>query len=170
MSNIFPYMERDEWHPQPFVLFKVETVFRWNWRVPKLSSRVQEPRHVCIRPEISDSYIVEGLDIYSVPLQYECRRIEKFGISSDSCSEDRQFKSVSCNYYPLLRWNLERKVCIVIKTITKEGIQSLIDKKILKPYSGGYMNSRGYHVGYYKTCGNKRYIEDWYADKAEKLK
>lgn len=101
---------------------------------------------------------------------YECRRIEKFGISSDSCSEDRQFKSVSCNYYPLLRGNLERKVCIVIKTITKEGIQSLIDKKILKPYSGGYMNSRGYHVGYYKTCGNKRYIEDWYADKAEKLK
>lgn len=98
------------------------------------------------------------------------RRIEKFGISSDSCSEDRQFKSVSCNYYPLLRGNLERKVCIVIKTITKEGIQSLIDKKILKPYSGGYMNSRGYHVGYYKTCGNKRYIEDLYADKAEKSK
>ena len=142
----------------------------WTYRVVQLSSRVQEPRHVCIRPEISDSYIVEGLDIYSVPLQYECRRIEKFGISSDSCSEDRQFKSVSCNYYPLLRGNLERKVCIVIKTITKEGIQSLIDKKILKPYSGGYMNSRGYHVGYYKTCGNKRYIEDWYADKAEKLK
>ena len=116
------------------------------------------------------NFHLKTLDIYSVPLQYECRRIEKFGISSDSCSEDRQFKSVSCNYYPLLRGNLERKVCIVIKTITKEGIQSLIDKKILKPYSGGYMNSRGYHVGYYKTCGNKRYIEDWYADKAEKLK
>lgn len=80
------------------------------------------------------------------------------------------FNSYTCNYYPLLRGNLERKVCIVIKTITKEGIQTLVDKKILKPYSGGYMNSRGYHVGYYKTRGSKRYIEDRYADEVEKLK
>ena len=61
-------------------------------------------------------------------------------------------------------------MCIVIKPITKQGIQSLVDHNFLKPYYKGYLNNRGNHVGYYKTCGDKRYIEDWYADKAEKLK
>ena len=71
----------------------------------------------------------------------------------------------------LLLWREFRtKGGFIIKPITKQGIETLIEKKYLKPYSGGYMNSRGYHVGYYKTCGGKRYIEDRYADQAEKLK
>ena len=29
----------------------------------------------------------------------------------------------------------------------------------------GYVNPKnGEHIGYYKTCGNKKYIEDYYAD------
>ena len=58
----------------------------------------------------------------------------------------------------------------IIKPITKQGIQALVDHKLLMPYYEGYLNNRGYHVGYYKTCGGKRYIEDWYAEKAETLK
>ena len=44
-----------------------------------------------------------------------------------------------------------------------------MDKGIIRNTHKGYINKKGYHVGYYKTTGNKRYIEDYYADKAKSL-
>ena len=34
----------------------------------------------------------------------------------------------------------------------------------------GFVSKTGYHVGYYRTSSGKRYVEDWYADKAQELK
>ena len=58
-----------------------------------------------------------------------------------------------------------------MKEISKEGIQKLIEKGFLKNTRDGYVNpKKDYRVGYYKTCGGHRYIEDWYADKAKTLR
>ena len=58
-----------------------------------------------------------------------------------------------------------------MKEISKEGIQKLIEKNFLKNTGKGYVNpKKDYRVGYYKTCGGHRYIEDFYADMAKKLK
>ena len=36
---------------------------------------------------------------------------------------------------------------------------------IIRHTHRGYVNPKnGEHIGYYKTCGNKKYIEDYYAD------
>ena len=52
-----------------------------------------------------------------------------------------------------------------------DGIQKLIEKGFLKNTGKGYVNpKKNYRVGYYKTCGGHRYIEDFYADMAKKLK
>ena len=59
-----------------------------------------------------------------------------------------------------------------LKEISKEGIEKLIKNGFLKNTSKGYVNpKKNYHVGYYRTngAGAKRYIEDFYADMAEKL-
>ena len=57
-----------------------------------------------------------------------------------------------------------------MKEISKEGIQKLIEKGFLKNTGKGYVNpKKNYVVGYYKTCGGHRYIEDFYADMAIKL-
>ena len=58
-----------------------------------------------------------------------------------------------------------------IKQITKQEIQKLLDAGILRNTHRGYVNRKGNEVGYYRTTGvgKKRYIEDWYANKAQKL-
>ena len=57
-----------------------------------------------------------------------------------------------------------------LKEISKEGIQKLIKNRFLKNTADGYVNpKKNYRVGYYKTCGGHRYIEDFYADMANKL-
>ena len=57
-----------------------------------------------------------------------------------------------------------------LKAISKEGIQKLIKNGFLKNTGKGYVNpKKNYRVGYYKTCGGHRYIEDWYSDMANKL-
>lgn len=56
---------------------------------------------------------------------------------------------------------------IIIKPISKKEIEKLMDKGIIRNTHKGYINKKGYHVGYYKTSGNNRYIEDYYADKAK---
>ena len=58
-----------------------------------------------------------------------------------------------------------------LKEISKEGVQKLIERGFLKNTGNGYVNpKKDYRVGYYKTCGGHRYIEDWYADKAKQLR
>ena len=57
-----------------------------------------------------------------------------------------------------------------MKEISKNEIQKLIEKGFLKNTGSGYVNpKKNYRVGYYKTCGGHRYIEDWYSDMAKKL-
>lgn len=57
-----------------------------------------------------------------------------------------------------------------MKEISKAGIEKLVKAGILKNTNRGYVNpKKNYCVGYYKTCGGYRYIEDWYADMAEKI-
>lgn len=58
-----------------------------------------------------------------------------------------------------------------MKEISKDGIEKLIKAGIIKNTGEGYVNpKKNYRVGYYKTCGGRRYIEDWYADKAKNLR
>ena len=58
-----------------------------------------------------------------------------------------------------------------LKQITKQEIQKLLDAGVLRNTHRGYVNRKGNEVGYYRTtgAGKKRYIEDWYANKAQKL-
>lgn len=58
-----------------------------------------------------------------------------------------------------------------LKQITKQEIQKLLDAGIIRNSSKGYVNRKGNEVGYYRTSGaaKKRYIQDWYADKAQTL-
>ena len=63
-----------------------------------------------------------------------------------------------------------KKEWIIIKEITKEGIEKLIKAGFIKNTGQGYVNpKKNYRVGYYKTCGGRRYIEDFYSDMANKL-
>lgn len=61
---------------------------------------------------------------------------------------------------------------IKLKEISKDEINKLIKNKIIKNTHGGYVNVKtGGHVGHYNTVnGRHRYIEDFYAVKAKKLK
>ena len=57
-----------------------------------------------------------------------------------------------------------------MKEISKEGIEKLIKNGYLKNTGRGYVKpKKNYRVGYYKTCGGHRYIEDYFADIAKKL-
>lgn len=73
----------------------------------------------------------------------------------------------STNIY-LIKNKLQKEL-ITIKPISKKEIEKLMDKGIIRNTHKGYINKKGYHVGYYKTSGDKRYIEDYYADKAKSL-
>lgn len=59
----------------------------------------------------------------------------------------------------------------LLKKISKDEIEKLIKAGIIENTNQGYVNpKKDYRVGFYKTCGGHRYIEDWYADMAKKLK
>lgn len=65
----------------------------------------------------------------------------------------------------------KERVEFYLKEISKDGIEKLIKAGYLKNTGKGYVNpKKNYRVGYYKTCGAHRYIEDWYADKAKNLR
>ena len=58
-----------------------------------------------------------------------------------------------------------------MKKISKDGIEKLIKAGFIENTHQGYVNpKKDYRVGYYKTSGGQRYIEDWYADMSKKLK
>lgn len=62
------------------------------------------------------------------------------------------------------------RVEFYLKEISKDGIKKLIEKGFLKNTGKGFINpKKNQSVGYYKTCGGHRYIEDFYSDMADKL-
>ena len=63
------------------------------------------------------------------------------------------------------RINLKWKEVKIIKQISKQGIEKLLKDGIIRHTHRGYVNPKnGEHIGFYKTCGGKKYIEDYYAD------
>lgn len=92
------------------------------------------------------------------------------GLGNRLLTDLREFNSLKTSSLPFGKFDNERK--IFIKIITKEELQKLIDAGILKNTNRGYVNKKGYTVGFYRTkgAGRKRWIEDWYADKAKKIK
>ena len=53
----------------------------------------------------------------------------------------------------------------IIKQISKNGIEKLLKYGIIRHTHRGYVNTKnGEHIGYYRTCGGKKYIEDYFAD------
>lgn len=56
----------------------------------------------------------------------------------------------------------------IIKEISKQDIEKLLFKGIIHNTNRGYVNRNGYEVGYYKTSGGKRYIQDKYVDMLNK--
>ena len=63
------------------------------------------------------------------------------------------------------RINLKWKEVKIIKQISKNGIEKLLKDGIIRNTHNGYVNPKdGEHIGYYRTCGGKKYIEDYYAD------
>lgn len=50
----------------------------------------------------------------------------------------------------------------IIKYISKNEIEKLLSEGVIRNTKRGYVDYRGEHIGYYKTCGGKRYIEDKY--------
>ena len=63
------------------------------------------------------------------------------------------------------RINTIQKEVKIIKQISKQGIEKLLKDGIIRNTHRGYVNPKnGEHIGYYKTCGGKKYIEDYFAD------
>ena len=63
------------------------------------------------------------------------------------------------------RINTIQKEVKIIKQISKQGIEKLLKDGIIRHTHRGYVNPKnGEHIGFYKTCGGKKYIEDYFAD------
>ena len=63
------------------------------------------------------------------------------------------------------RINTIQKEVKIIKQISKQGIEKLLKDGVIRHTHRGYVNPKnGEHIGYYKTCGGKKYIEDYFAD------
>ena len=63
------------------------------------------------------------------------------------------------------RINTKQKEVKIIKQISKQGIEKLLKDGVIRHTHRGYVNPKnGEHIGFYKTCGGKKYIEDYYAD------
>lgn len=59
-----------------------------------------------------------------------------------------------------------------LKAISKDGIEKLVKKGVIKNTKDGYVAAKnGYPIGFYRTkgAGKKRYVQDWVADLAAKL-
>lgn len=56
------------------------------------------------------------------------------------------------------------KVVKIIKQISKAQIEKLLKDGVIRNTHRGYVKANGEHVGYYKTCGDQRYIEDYYVN------
>lgn len=56
-----------------------------------------------------------------------------------------------------------------MKEISKREMEKLVDAGVLINTRNGFINRKGYSVSFYRSK-HKRYIEDWYANKARQLK
>ena len=50
----------------------------------------------------------------------------------------------------------------IIKQISKSEIEKLLSEGVIRNTKRGSVDRKGEHIGYDKTCGVKRYIEDKY--------
>lgn len=67
--------------------------------------------------------------------------------------------------------NFIQKVVDFLKSISKDGIEKLVRKGVIKNTKDGYVDTKnGYLIGFYRTkgAGKKRYVQDWVADLAVK--
>lgn len=48
----------------------------------------------------------------------------------------------------------------IIKQISKNEVEKLLSEGVIRNTKHGYVDRKGEQIGYRKTCGNKRYIED----------
>ena len=78
------------------------------------------------------------------------------------CKQDVGSSSLSIRTILLCR-KYKVKVVNKIKQISKREIEKLLSDSVIKNTRRGYVDRYGEHIGYYKTCGGKRYIEDKYA-------
>ena len=79
--------------------------------------------------------------------------------------------SLTRKTYTLLGEYIKKESEFYLKEISKQEIEKLIKAGIIRNSHEGYVNpKKHYRIGYYKTCGGHRYIEDWYADKAKTLR
>lgn len=65
-----------------------------------------------------------------------------------------------------------KKVVNYLKAISKDGIDKLVKKGVIRNTKDGYVaTENGYPIGFYRTkgAGKKRYVQDWVADLAAKL-
>ena len=55
-----------------------------------------------------------------------------------------------------------------LKEVKKQEMSVLVNNGVIKNTSQGFIDGRGYPVGFYRTR-NKRYLEDRYVDMAKNL-
>lgn len=55
-----------------------------------------------------------------------------------------------------------------MKEVKKQEMSVLVNNGVIKNTSQGFIDGRGYPVGFYRTR-NKRYLEDRYVDMAKNL-
>lgn len=56
-----------------------------------------------------------------------------------------------------------------MKEIKLEEMKLLLKNEIIRNTKNGFVNRDGVQVGFYKTCHNKRFLEDKYVDIAKNL-
>lgn len=58
-----------------------------------------------------------------------------------------------------------------IKEISKQGIEKLSSKGIIRNTNHGYVDKNGNDIGFYRTkgCAGKRYIQDKYVNMLNKI-
>ena len=66
---------------------------------------------------------------------------------------DNQLLSIYKNFHSGKSFNMK---------VSKKEIEKLLSEGVIRNTRRGYVDRRGEHIGYYKTCGGKRYIEDKY--------
>ena len=59
----------------------------------------------------------------------------------------------------------------IIKQISKQGVEKLLEAGVIKNTKRGYVNEKGTEIGFYRTkgAGRKRYIENEYVKILEEL-
>lgn len=96
-------------------------------------------------------------------------QVGEVSISSDSLSEDRRGRAYTC--YSLIMRNSNESEVNIIKQISKQGMNLLIKRGIIRNTNHGYVYQNGNDIGYYRTKGvaRKRYVKDKFVNMLSRL-